>query len=315
MGSTPAEARVGRALAWVTGRRPRSATADRALLVAAVLLFVVAFALGLRTVPPGTVDVTAWPFALVVLAVPATSVANALEYAVAARIGGRRVVGWEAIEVSVLSSAANLLPLPGAALVRVRAMRRAGTSYRRALSVTAVVGGAWLATSLVLAGALLAVRRDAAVAGPGIAAVLVIGLLGLVASAVAVRSLAAGGEALRLSAALLATEVLTVALAGLRYLLVLRGLGLDAGLEQAVALTVAGVLASAIGFVPGGLGLREALAGVIAGLVGLPAAVGVLAAAVDRLVALPVLAALAVAVATPGVRERHPEAGPVAPAP
>lgn len=299
--STGVGERLQHALGWLTGRRPRSANADRALLAAAALLFVAAFAFGLRAVPEGTVEVTAWPFVVLALvAIPLANLANACEYAVAARIGGQRVPAGEALEVSVLSSAANLLPLPGAALVRVRAMRRRGTSYRRALSVTALVGGAWLATSLVLAGGLLALDGGSVVADAGVAAVLGAGSLGLLASAVAVRSLAPSGDVVPLSVALLATEVLTVAVAAVRYLLVLHGLGIEVGVEQAVALTVAGVIASALGFVPGGLGLREALAGIIAGLVGLPVATGVLAAAVDRLVGLPVLAVLATAFAFRG---------------
>ena len=296
-------ARLQPALGWLTGRRARSAGADRALLSAAALLFVVLFAFGLGAVPAGTVEITAWPFALLALvAVPAGNVANACEFAVAARMAGRRVPAAEALEVSVLGSAANMLPVPGAALVRMRAMRRGGTGYGRALSITAVVGGAWLATSLLAAGAFLAVHREPTVGGGSVAATIGAGSLGLAAVAVAIRSLAPASSASRLCGALLATEVLSVVVAAVRYLLVLRGLGLDVAVEQAVALTVATVLASALGFVPGGLGLREALAGVIAGMVGLPAATGVLAAAVDRLVGLPVLAALAAAFAARGAR-------------
>lgn len=299
MTTTPADGlagRLGRVLGRLPGRRARSAGADRAILALAALLFVAAFAFGLGAVPSEDLHLTVWPLVvLAVVVVPLATVANGLEYAVAARIGGHRVAMGEALEISVLSSAANLLPLPGAALVRVRAMRRRGSSYRQALAVTVVVGGAWLATSLVLAGALLALRRGAT-EGVAVAAVLGAGVLGLGAIAVGVGRLAPPGEARPLVAGLLGAEVLAVVVAAARFLLVLRALGLDVAVEQAVALTVAGVVASALGFVPGGLGLREALAGAIAGLVGLPVATGVLAAAVDRLVGLPVLALLAAGV-------------------
>lgn len=288
--------RLARAVRRLPGRQARSAGTDRAVLAVAALLFVAAFAYSLASVPSGDLRVTAWPLvALAVLVVPLATVANGLEYAVAARIGGHRIALGEALEISVLSSAANLLPLPGAALVRVRAMRRRGSSYRQALAVTVLVGGAWLATSLVLAGALLASRRGVT-GGVALAAVLGAGGLGLGATVLGCRRLAPAGEARALVTGLVGAEVLAVAVAAARFLLVLRALGLDVAVEQAVALTVAGVVASAIGFVPGGLGLREALAGAIAGLVGLPVATGVLAAGVDRLVGLPVLAALAAGV-------------------
>lgn len=290
-----------RGLRWLTGRQPAPAGADRVVLAVAAVVFVAAFVFGLRAVPAGDLRLTAWPLVVLALvAVPLASLANGLEYAVAARVGGQEVPVGEALEVSVLSSAANLLPLPGAALVRVRAMRRGGSSYRRALAVTVLVGGAWLATSLALAGGLLTARRSGEGGDLAAVAVLVGGLAGLALAAVAVHRLAPVGRAPALAAELLAVEVLAVAVAALRYLLVLRALDLDVALEQAVALSVASVLASALGFVPGGLGLREALAGVIAGLVGLPVATGVLAAAVDRLVGLPVLAVLSAGILARG---------------
>jgi hypothetical protein len=293
-------------LGRLTGRQPVSAGAERVVLVVAAVLFVAAFGFGLRAVPDGELHLTAWPLVvLALLAVPSANAANGLEYAVAARIGGHTVRVGEALEVSVLSSAANLLPLPGAALVRVRAMRRRGSSYQRALAVTALVGGAWLATSLVLAGGLLAAGRAGEVDDVAAAAVLGAGLVGVALVVVAVRRLAPVGQAPSLAAGLLAVEVLAVAVAAARYLLVLRALDLDVALEQAVALSVASVLASALGFVPGGLGLREALAGAIAGLVGLPVATGVLAAAVDRLVGLPVLAALSAGIVLRGGANRR----------
>lgn len=294
-----------RVLRWLTGRQPASAGTERAVLAVAALLFVAAFVFGLRAVPED-LQLTVWPLVgLALVAVPLANVANGLEYATAARIGGHAVPVGEALEVSVLSSAANLLPLPGAALVRVRAMRRRGSSYRQALAVTALVGGAWLATSLVLAGGLLAAPRPGEVDDVAALAVLGCGVTGVALAGIAVRRLVPAGQAAVLAAGLLAAEALAVAVAALRYLLVLGALGLDVTLEQAVALSVASVLASALGFVPGGLGLREALAGVIAGLVGLPVATGVLAAAVDRLVGLPVLAALSAGIVARGGADRR----------
>lgn len=288
--AVPAERPSG---GWARRLPPRTVAGDRLVLGLAALVFVVAFGLGLRAVPGGAVELTAWPFVvLAVGAVPLASVANAAEHGVASRVEGHPVAWRDALEVAVLSSAANLLPVPGAAIVRVRALRRGGSSYRRAFSVTLLVGGAWLATSLVAAGVLLLVQGAAVGTAPA-ATVLAAGSVGLVGAAAWTGVLAPAGQAPALGAALLGAELLTVAVAAARLLLVLRGLGLEASVEQAVSLTVAGVVASAVGIVPGGLGLREVLAGAIAGLVGLPAATGVLAAAVDRLVGLPVLAALA----------------------
>ena len=84
-----------------------------------------------------------------------------------------------------------------------------------------------------------------------------------------------------------------------RLTLILAALGYGLSVSDAAALAAAGIVASAAGLFPGGLGLRELLSGVAAGVVGLDPAVGVVVAAVDRLVTLAVLAVVsAVLVAT-----------------
>jgi uncharacterized membrane protein YbhN (UPF0104 family) len=91
-------------------------------------------------------------------------------------------------------------------------------------------------------------------------------------------------------------EAAFVTVAAFRLLLVLRALGFRVSIAQAAALAVSIVVAAAAGFFPGGLGLRELLAAGMSPLVGLPAAVGVLATAADRIVALVVLSILSLVV-------------------
>ena len=67
-------------------------------------------------------------------------------------------------------------------------------------------------------------------------------------------------------------------------------LGVSISPTQAVALSVAGALTVAIGFFPGGLGLREALLAGLSPLIGLEFDTGVLLGSVDRLVWLSFLA-------------------------
>jgi uncharacterized membrane protein YbhN (UPF0104 family) len=93
----------------------------------------------------------------------------------------------------------------------------------------------------------------------------------------------------------LVIESAAVAVGALRYGLILAALGHEVSAAQAVALTVGGVLAAASGLFPGGLGMREVLVAGIAPLVGVSAAVGVVATAVDRLAGLAVLAVISAA--------------------
>ena len=70
-----------------------------------------------------------------------------------------------------MSTAANLLPIPGAFLVRVQGCGRWARATAEALASTAVVGLVWIGVSALMAAILLAVGQRwaaAAVAGAGI---------------------------------------------------------------------------------------------------------------------------------------------------
>lgn len=94
--------------------------------------------------------------------------------------------------------------------------------------------------------------------------------------------------------AVVGVETLAVGIGAFRLYLILLALGEPATLTAATLLTLASVLASAIGVFPGGLGLRELLASALIPLADLGSAVGFLASAVDRIVGLAVHAPMAI---------------------
>jgi hypothetical protein len=274
----------------------RSTRARRTTYLLAVVLFAVTAAAGFASLPEPTDDARPLLFVVVALVVaPGASVCNALEYALTARYAGSRVRAGDAMGVAVLSTAANLLPLPGAAMVRAAALRRLGTSYAKAAGVTIAASGAWLATTALLAGAVLVSGGRVA---PG-AALGVVGAAGVVvAHRVAGAHHLAGG--VRLTACLVAVEAANVTIGAVRLWLCITGLGLAVDAVQATVLTLASVLASAAGVFPSGLGLREAIASGLGPLVGLPAAVGAAGSALDRLLGLPVVLVAAAGFALAG---------------
>ena len=243
---------------------------------------------GTPPLPPVETSVR-WPVLLLLplLGVPATVASNAWEYVVTARLLAHRVPPVEATRVSVLSTAANLLPLPGAVLVRARDLRLRGTRYGRAFSVTALVGLVRVGVAGLLAGTLAALDGDVLLGAVAVAAAAVV-----VAASVAAVARQAGGATPAGLAAVLLVEVVAVLVIAARLHLTLVGLGYDASLTQSLALSLAGVIGSAVGFLPAGLGVRELLAAAIGPLVGLPAAVSLVVTAVDRVVGLVVLAAI-----------------------
>jgi hypothetical protein len=208
----------------------------------------------------------------------------------------------------VLSTAANLLPIPGAVLVRSRALRQRGTGIGSALAVTAAIGVAWVGVTALLAGGLQVVLGDAALG----AAVLAGGALALAGAWLVVartRGVTLAGADV---ATVLAVEGVAVFVAGGRLLLTLWGLGYSASVTQGVALSLAGSLGSAVGFLPAGLGVREVLAAGIGPIVGLPAAVSLVATAVDRLLGLVVLAAVSAVLVVTGAGMPRLEEEPAA---
>lgn len=253
----------------------------------ALVLFGGALVVSLRKLPPVTLHAE-WLWVLS-LAVPASAVLNALEYRMSGRMVGQAVGFRSAFRVTVLASAANLLPLPGAAIVRTKALRLGGSPWSGALQASVSVGIAWGGVNLLLAGSVLAATGRALVG-----VVVVAG--GLLAFAALVTLLPVSSGRSRWMGRLAVLEALFVGVGAVRLYAVIRGLGVDVSLPRAVVLALSNALAALAGLFPGGLGLREILAGAMATLVDIAPSVGTFSAVLDRTAGLLVLAVLAAAV-------------------
>ena len=249
---------------------------NRMLYAVAAMLFVASTVYAFREISGISLH---WGWlGIAALLAPITLLLNGAEYEVAGRILGHRVRFAESFRIAVLSSAANLLPLPGSFLVKTEALKRKGSGYPAAGRANAALSAGWVTTSLLLAGAVLAVTGQ-----------LVIGVIFLVlatASAVitvlligrpASRWLPNGGR-------IAAVESGFVIVSSLRIYAVLHGIGVGATFPQSLVLALAGAMAALGAVFPAGLGLREVIAGALSPLVGLEIAAGVLCTAVDRLV-------------------------------
>jgi hypothetical protein len=239
--------------------------------------------------------------ALVLVLSPATIWANAAELRIMTRVVSPqgRPMGWAlALRTVLVATAANLLPLPAGAVVRIQAMRTEGVGTVQATSVNVVGAGAWIAAGLLVA-ALAAL--GAAPPAP-VALALAVGLAGFAVAGVLAARLATRSPG-RAAASLLGIETVTAVVHGVRLYVVLLALGLDVTLAQGLALGAATPLAAAAGVFPSGIGLAEALTALIAPLVALPAAAGFAATAIGRVVGLLVIAPLALAVGARDLRD------------
>lgn len=232
-------------------------------------------------------ELVLWPVVILILiGVPVTICLNAVEFGILARLGGVQIPMVKILEITVLGSAANLLPLPGSTLVRVAALKAGGATLFKGTSSTIVVGVIWVSVAFGYSGAwMLTISND------------LVGYLFLAIGALVFLGcviwwrLLEGGYFLLLY--MLVTRLLLVITDSARLFLCFVALSAGASFAQASALAVASVLGSAVSVVPAGLGIREGVAAAISPVVGLAAAFGFLSAFLNRLVDLVVTASLA----------------------
>ena len=169
-------------------------------------------------------------------------------------------------------------------MVRLANLSKGGVKVTRGLNLTAIIGLTWVGAACVLGGIAEMFSHTAfAIAALAIG----IGLLA-VAMAMLMR-IVDPATALAGAVELIAIESAFVLMQALRLFLVASALRFNVSFAQATTLVIAAVSAAAIGFLPAGLGAREAIAAVLSPIVGFPAAVGLVITAVDRVVNLVVL--------------------------
>jgi len=195
----------------------------------------------------------------------------------------------EATRVTVLSSAANLLPIPGAVIVKTRALQKGGARLGVAAALTSAMGLVWLSVGGVLAGVLLAGTGDHPVLGLVLIAA---GACVFVVACLVFAFQTTEMPTLQLVLSALVVEISSVTLMTLRFFLVLHAIGFEGSLAQSAMLGATAIVASAAGIFPGGLGLREGLSSLTGPAVGLSAAVSAVVAAVERIVSLVALGTL-----------------------
>lgn len=114
-------------------------------------------------------------------------------------------------------------------------------------------------------------------------------MAGLSLAYLLLRSETPRAQVLKLGLTVLAVESAMVVISVMRLYLILAGMGLDVSLRQPLTLTVATVLASAVGFFPGGCGIRELIAAGLGPVASLPAATSAVAVGLDHVGGLFVL--------------------------
>lgn len=264
-----------RLLLWILERRDRW---RRYGLVAALAVFIGGLAWATSSIGD---DV--WSrlriaplFLLLVIGAPIGMILNSVELHALSRLAGGPIRWRTSLEVTVYGSAANMLPLPGAVLTKVAAMKAHGVGYGK--------GSAMILLSYAIWGGLAFCYSAGALwfLGQGQAAAL-FALLGC-ALLIGCGAGFAQASAWRLIGIVALMRLISFPLEALRYVLAVAALGATVGFAQASVFIVASFLGSAVMLAPSGLGIGEAAVALLAPLVKIDPALGFMAAAAGRMV-------------------------------
>ncbi|MGB5485719.1 hypothetical protein, partial [Parasphingorhabdus sp.] len=108
------------------------------ILIVAVFALIAGIYFSFRSQPDLFQEARLGPIIILALfAVPLTIYFNALEFVLSARLIGHKIGLKSAAETSVIGGVANMLPLPGGALVRVAALKAEGASVGKSTSIMA----------------------------------------------------------------------------------------------------------------------------------------------------------------------------------
>lgn len=274
----------------------RTPIAKKLALAAAALAFSFGGWIALATIDLELGDVVWWPIILVaILGVAGTQTLNAVEMELSAKSLHHSFGFASALELSILGSAANMLPLPGAAMVRMGALRSVGARLRDSGAVTLAIALIWAGIAFLLSGTALA--GSAPLLAPAFL------LLGLVTAIGAIFWLRKLGSTWPTVLLLILVKIGLVVLSVFRIQLCLIAIGTSASFEQVTIFAVSALLGSAVSIVPAGLGIRELASAALAPFVGIEASVAFIATALDRIIEMPVLLLLSLGLSLS--RRRH----------
>ena len=214
---------------------------------------------------------------------------SAMSFLLSGLLIDRNVGHRKALEVTILGSAANMLPLPAGTLVRVAALKNTSNRYRDGIIATMIATLIWVGVACTYAGLMLVWQGDPAPP---------MGWMFIGSGAVVMFMAAAMARRKPLVFFLLLIIQLSIILveAG-RILFCLLAFGMPASFLQASVLTVSGVAGTLVGIVPAGLGVSEGVGALLAPLAGLEPEAGFMAVALNRMVSWCVIGAFAFSLA------------------
>ena len=257
------------------GRLPR-----RLFTAAGFLILLTGVVFSLSALPDGEL-IRDGRFLLLIggIGVPLLILTNAWETRLSASLIGGHFTWAQALRISTLASAANLLPLPGGAMVRIASLTKGGARLGDASAVTVALALAWLGLSFLWPGGWLTAAGYYWISLPFLA-------VGAVASAASMFWLTRISKSRTGIAEVVILKAVTVAASMIRMAWALAALGVVADTTALSVFAVSSVSGAAVSIIPAGLGVNEMVAAAVATVVAIPPTTAFLAAAIMRAINL-----------------------------
>lgn len=251
----------------------------RAAFIVALAIFVLGLIACVLSVPDLLSRIRIGPFLVVILiGVPLTLVLNAIDIILTGRLIRQEFNFLGALKISIFGTAANMLPLPGGAVVRIAALKDKGAALGEGTRATFAAGIIWLGVSLLYSGLWMLSFSFVL----GVLSVFVGGTALALGVLMGLRTYGRGDTIVQIiGLKIAATLLITVKL-----IFCVWAVGTLISFPEAAIMTAADVIGSAVMVVPAGLGVNEGMTALLAQVAGLTAATGFLAAVTNRLATL-----------------------------
>ena len=227
----------------------------------ALIVFLGGLSISIVTQPDLFSDLQFGPIAFVLGVLSPLMVAvNVAAIVETAKLSGTKLSAYAALRITVMSAAANHLPVPGGAILRVVAFREAGASLKAAGLSNITAGLLWMAATFLFAGVF------AFSISFGFAFLLI--TAGIVCAGGAVVLSRGLSRNLYYCTRLFVVSLLSALFYSCAIYCALLALGVEASFSQSIIIAISGVIGAAISLTPSGLGVREATAAGLAAMIG-----------------------------------------------
>jgi hypothetical protein len=270
----------------------------RFVLTTAILVFVIMLVWSFCALDLAIWKLRPLPFLLLFCILsPLSVVYGAQGIGLLARVVGKKMPFSTAFRASAVGQIAEILPLPGGAIVRTIALTRVGA--RPVESAVLVTATALLWISLAAVGAGVVIMWDSHAAG------VLFAVLGLLCSS-AILGWIGWLANLRVMVFTLLHRLAGLVLTALRLSLSFAIIGVAVSPQDTMPFVLASIAGSAASIAPAGLGVSELLAALMANGLGSATAAAILAVALNRLIGLASTILLVVVMDGPSVLRTVP---------